>query len=79
MSKILGEHVVLVPTVLGGMTVKTTYIVEMDIDDIVRSKAVSQATLISLLNTGRDFENKSQDSKAMNSSFANLSVPLKEI
>lgn len=76
MSKVLGDHVAIVPTTLGGMTVKTRYIAGMDVEDIVRSKAESQATLIQLVNIGKDTLTKSPNAKILASAFTDISEEL---
>lgn len=54
MSKILGKQTNMVPTALGPMAVTTEYIKEYDIEDIVRSKAESQARIIQMINVAKD-------------------------
>lgn len=76
MSTVLGDHVVIVPTTLGGMTVKTRYVTGMDVEDIVRAKAESQATLIQLINIGKDTLAKSPNSKIMTSAFTEVTEEL---
>lgn len=69
MSKEIGKQVTLVPTELGGMTVETKYVVEYDVEDVVRSKAESQARLIQMANVGRDIRKKTLNNKVLPSAF----------
>jgi hypothetical protein len=78
MSKVLGDHIVLVPTQLGGMSIRTRYISGMDVEDIVRARAESQATLVQLINIGKDVQIGAPNSKVMSSAFVNISDTLEE-
>lgn len=72
MSKVVGKQVTIVPTELGGMTVEAKYVVEYDVEDVVRAKAESQARLIQMANVGRDIRKKTLNSKVLPSAFTSV-------
>lgn len=72
MSKTIGKQVTLVPTALGGMTVEAKYVIEYDVEDVIASKAESQARLIQMANAGRDIRKKTLNSKVLPSKFTEV-------
>ena len=56
MSKSLGKKVSIVPTDLGAISVTSEVIAGFDIEDIVKSKALSQALLVKMLMIGKDYK-----------------------
>lgn len=76
MSKSLGKEIVLVPTDLGGMTVTTEYLFEYDVEDIVRSRAESQARIIQMVNLGRDIKAKTYDKVVVPSIYTDITEEL---
>lgn len=76
MSKRLGQQVVIVPTALGGMTVTTDYVIEYDVEDIIRARAESQARIIQMVNVGRDVRIKGYDNKTIPSKYTDVTEDL---
>lgn len=79
MSTVIGDHVVVVPTTLGGMTVRTRYVTGLDVEDIVRAKAESQAILVQLINVGKDTIAKSPNAKILTSAFTEVTEELEDV
>ena len=78
MSKVLGKQTNIVPSVLGPVAVTTEYIIEYDIEDIVRTKAESQARIIQMINVGREIKPGSEDSDSISSVYTNITEDLED-
>lgn len=77
MSKTLGKTTTIVQTVLGPMSVVNEYILEYDIEDMVRTRAESQARIVQMINVGRD-TTPSGDEKLIPSIYTNITDDLED-
>jgi hypothetical protein len=78
MSKSLGKTIVMVPTDLGGSAVTTEYVVEYDVEDIVRSRAESQARIVQMVNVGRDTRAQTSESNVLPTIYTDITEDLED-
>ena len=70
MSLEIGQSVVLVPTTMGIASVKSTLLIDYDIEDLVRSRAISQARVLQMINLGKEINpNENMPTGIIPSSF----------
>ena len=56
MSKVLDTRTYLISTEIGTMAVKKTIVNDYDIEDLVRSRAISQARAVQFMNIGKQID-----------------------
>jgi hypothetical protein len=78
MSKPLGKQTNIVPTVLGPMAVSTEYVSEYDVEDIVRTKAESQARIIQMMNVARDIKSTANTTGVLPTIYTDITEDLEE-
>ena len=72
MSKVLAKESIMVPTELGMVTVTTETIEDFDIEDIVRTRAESQAMILQALNLSRDMNPQEPDPAIVSTIYKNV-------
>ena len=78
MSKSLGKTIVMVPSDLGGVAVTTEYVVDYDVEDIVRARAESQARIIQMVNSGRDMRASTYENNVLPTIYTDITEDLED-
>lgn len=79
MSKLIDKKVVVVNTELGAMTVATEVLYEFDIEDLIRSRAESQALLIQTINAAKNANFNSSSPDVLTTDYTSTEEDLDEL
>jgi hypothetical protein len=72
MSKILGKMQYILPSDLGDVSIINELVLEYDVEDVVRNRAISQGRALQFMNIGNQVDpNAPVSSSAIASSFKN--------
>jgi hypothetical protein len=78
MSRSIAKRLVIIPSDLGGMTVSTELLIDYDIEEIVKSKAESQALILQMANLGKDIKPAMPGANVLTSIYTELEEDLDE-
>lgn len=77
MSTVIGSRSVSVNTDLGLFNVKTDYLTDFDIEDIISARAESQARVIQMVNVGQELDPTNTET-GIPTAFSNIQEELDE-